>query len=66
MSDKTLEELKKELGVAWDAYDAVYGAYDDACGAYDAAYGAHDAATVAAAARDAYHKKLKELTDEDT
>ena len=47
MSDKSLEELKKEMGVAWDAYDAAYDAWDAA-----------DVA--AAAARDAYHKKLRE------
>ena len=59
---KTLEELKQEMDAAWDARAAVYAAAARgvADNAYEAAYDAWcDAAN-------AYHKKLRELDDEDT
>ena len=67
-----------DADAAWEAADAAFDAADADWGAADAAWEAADAVWAAAArdaydardayavARVAYHKKLKELTDEDT
>jgi len=54
---KTLEELKQEMDTANTAADVARAAAFDAVRAAYAAFGA---------ARVAYHKKLKELTGENT